>query len=120
MTQPEPTLGQLWQMIERDSQRTREHVQTTLDDVKRRLDGFMTRELWESEKRLLEQRVEKVEEEIDAQAAQHNAFKEKLEREARERAETHQRDRREFIYKGIIPALSLLIAVTALWSSLGS
>jgi hypothetical protein len=117
MTQPEPTLGQLWQMIERDSQRTRDHVQTTINDVKQRLDGFMTKELWQSEKRLLEQRVESVEAELEAQDLRHTQLKEKLEREARDQAEARTRDRREFVYKGIIPALSLLIAVVALWSS---
>ncbi|MEU6362305.1 hypothetical protein [Streptomyces albidoflavus] len=117
MTQLEPGLGQLWHLIERDSQRTRDHVQHEVQEVKRRLDGFMTKELWESEKRLLEQRIESVEAELEAQAARHLALKDKLEREARERVESRQRDRREFVYKGIIPALSLLLALVATWAS---
>ncbi|WP_428957919.1 hypothetical protein [Streptomyces sp. cg35] len=126
MSQPEPTLGQLWQLIERDSQITRRHVQETLDDVKRRLDSFMTKELWESEKRLLVQRIEGAEGELAAQAARHEALKTKMEndardqerarqREAAQRVQGRQQSMRDFVYKGIIPALSLLIAVLALW-----
>ncbi|MFH8483069.1 hypothetical protein [Streptomyces sp. NPDC018055] len=115
MTQPEPTLGQLWQLIERDSQRTRDHVQTTLDDVKRRLDGFMTKELWQSEKSVLEQRISRAEEELQAQQALHNALKDKLEREARQDARARSNSAREFVYKGIIPVLALLIAGLGLY-----
>ncbi|MFD7835621.1 hypothetical protein [Streptomyces sp. NPDC059761] len=122
MTQPEPTLGQLWQLIERDSQRTREQVQQTLTEVKTRLDSFMTKELWESEKRLLVQRIEQAEDELQAQEQRHNALKEKLDKDAeatRQALEAEARSRRqsarEFIYKGIIPCLALLTAVVSLY-----
>ncbi|MGW9067927.1 hypothetical protein ACWGQT_00545 [Streptomyces yangpuensis] len=122
MTQPEPTLGQLWQLIERDSQRTREQVQQTLTEVKTRLDSFMTKELWESEKRLLEQRIERAEEELQAQEQRHNALKEKLDQDAaaaRRAAESEavgrRQNAREFVYKGIIPALALITAVVSLY-----
>ncbi|MCX4799579.1 hypothetical protein OG497_37630 [Streptomyces sp. NBC_01242] len=124
MTQPEPTLAQLWTMIERDSERTRVHVQETLDEVKRRLDGFMTKELWEAEKRVLEQRISQAEEELRAQETRHTALKEKLELEARAAAaaaaqqiRSRRQSSREFIYKGIIPVLALVIAALSIYFS---
>ncbi|THA72555.1 hypothetical protein E6R60_26875 [Streptomyces sp. A0642] len=114
-TEPDPTMGQLWRMIEADSRTTRLHVQQTLDDVKKRLDGFMTKDLWESEKRALEQRIEAAERELRAQAARHNALKEKLEREAQEEAQARRQNGREFIYKGVIPVLALLVAAISLY-----
>lgn len=121
MTQPDLSLGQLWAMIERDSQLTRQHVQATLDDVKERLDGFMTKELWETERRALVQRIEAAELELRAQAQRHEALKTKLEEDARAAREAARRqssdqrhNRREFVYKGIIPALALLVAVISI------
>ncbi|MFJ4902882.1 hypothetical protein [Streptomyces sp. NPDC088727] len=124
MTQPEPTLAQLWTMIERDSERTRTHVQETLDDVKRRLDGFMTKELWEAEKRVLEQRIAQAEDELRAQQGRHVALKEKLDLEARaaaaaaaQQVNNRRQSFREFIYKGIIPVLALAIAALSIYFS---
>ncbi|MGW7100416.1 hypothetical protein [Streptomyces sp. NPDC054838] len=121
-TQPEPTLGQLWQLIERDSQRTREQVQQTLTEVKTRLDSFMTKELWESEKRLLEQRIAQAEDELHALEAGHNALKHKLDQDAETARQalhaeirSRRQNAREFIYKGIIPVLALLTAVVSLY-----
>ncbi|MFI0967095.1 hypothetical protein ACH4S8_37775 [Streptomyces sp. NPDC021080] len=96
MTQTEPTnLGDLWTLIQGDSLATREAVKRELDDVKRRLDTFVTRDHFEAEKRLLETRIQHVEEAL-----------EEMERQAEQRAQT----RREFIFKGVIPVLALVIA----------
>lgn len=114
MSQTDPTtLGDLWRMIERDSNETREYVREQvklsreevrreIDDVKRRLDGFVTRDHFESEKRLLEARVAHVE-----------AALEELERQETSRSQS----RREFVYKGIIPVLALIIAAVSIVAS---
>lgn len=124
MTHPQLTLEQLWTMIERDSERNRLHVQEILEDVKQRLDGFMTKELWEAEKRALEQRIEQAELELRAQAQRHEVLKNKLEEETRIAAQVasrQDRDRRqsakEFIYKGVIPVLALVIAALSIYFS---
>ncbi|MEV7675097.1 hypothetical protein [Streptomyces sp. NPDC088752] len=100
MTESAPTnLGELLTEIRRDSQVTRDAVKRELDDVKKRLDTFVTKDHFEAEKRLLEARIQHAEEAL-----------EKLERDARGRS----MNAREFIYKGIIPALALIIAGLAL------
>lgn len=107
MTQSSPdNLGDLWTMIQRDSQLTREALKRELDDVKKRLDTFVTKDHFEAEKRLLEARIQHAEEAL-----------EKLEREARENSQGQAQNRREFVYKGIIPALALLIAVLSVYFS---
>ncbi|MDQ1041377.1 hypothetical protein QFZ75_007879 [Streptomyces sp. V3I8] len=104
MNQPDPTsLGDLWTMIQRDSQLTRDAVKRELDDVKKRLDTFVTKDHFEAEKRLLEARIQHAEQALAT-----------LEREARERAQGRAQSRREFVYKGIIPALALLVAVISI------
>jgi hypothetical protein len=115
MAEIEPTLGQLWNLIERDSQLTRQHVKETLDDVKERLNTFVTKDHFEAEKRLLEARVSQAERQLRAQETAHNALKEKLDNEARAATQSREYSRREFVYKGIIPALSLVIAGLALY-----
>lgn len=112
MSQTEPqTLGELWRMIERDSQSTRaglelirDQVKRELDEVRKRLDTFVTRDHFEAEKRLLEARITHAEEAL-----------EKLEREARETVGASRQSRREFVYKGLIPILSLLIAAVSIY-----
>lgn len=107
MTQNDPTtLGDLWAMIQRDSQVTRDAVKRELDDVKKRLDTFVTKDHFEAEKRLLEARIQHAEQAL-----------EKLEREARENTQGRTQTRREFVYKGIIPALALLIAALSIYFS---
>lgn len=107
MTQPDPTsLGDLWTMIQRDSQLTRDAVKRELDDVKKRLDTFVTKDHFEAEKRLLEARIQHAEQALAT-----------LEREARERSEGRVNSRREFVYKGIIPALALLCAALSIYVS---
>lgn len=117
MAETEPTFGQLWEMIERDLRLTRENLQESMKDVKERLNTFVTKEVFESEKRLLEARIMQAEYRLSTQEALHIALKEKLERDEGEAVTNRQRDRREFVYKGIIPALSLLIAGIALYIS---
>lgn len=107
MSQPEPTtLGDLWTMIQRDSQVTREAVKRELDDVKKRLDTFVTKDHFEAEKRLLEARIQHAEQAL-----------EKLEADAREGAQSRSLNRREFVYKGVIPVLALVIAALAIYFS---
>jgi transposase len=109
MTQTEPTtLGDLWRMIERDSNLTRDQVRREIDDVKKRLDGFVSRDHFEAEKRLLEARIAHVEDAL-----------EELEREANATASSRHQSRRELIYKGVIPVLSLLVAAIAVYVSSG-
>lgn len=107
MTQPDPTsLGDLWTMIQRDSQITRDAVKRELDDVKKRLDTFVTKDHFEAEKRLLEARIQHAE----------DALK-KLEDDARDSALSRAQTRREFVYKGLIPVLALVIAGLSIYFS---
>lgn len=107
MAQTDPTsLGDLWTMIQRDSQLTRDAVKRELDDVKKRLDTFLTKDHFEAEKRLLEARIQHAEQAL-----------EKLEREARETTQGRTQTRREFVYKGIIPVLALMIAAVSILAS---
>lgn len=100
MTQTDPTtLGELWRAIERDSNLTREQVKRELDDVKKRLDSYVTKDHFEAEKRLLEARIEHAEQALAA-----------LERQDNSRRQSY----REFVYKGIIPALALVIAAISI------
>jgi hypothetical protein len=108
MAQTDPTsLGDLWTMIQRDSQLTRDAVKRELDDVKKRLDTFVTKDHFEAEKRLLEARIQHAEQAL-----------EKLERDARETTQGRTQTLREFIYKGVIPALALIIAAVSLFAAL--
>ncbi|MET7363248.1 hypothetical protein ABZS76_33090 [Streptomyces sp. NPDC005562] len=114
MTQTDPqSLGELWRMIERDSASTREHVRLSreevrreLDDVKRRLDSFVTTDHFEAEKRILESRITFLEEAMD-----------QLERSARDEVSTRSHNRREFVYKGIIPSLALIVAIVSIFAA---
>ena len=107
MPQTDPnSLGDLWTMIQRDSQLTRDALKRELDDVKKRLDTFMTKDHFEAEKRLLEARIQHAEQAL-----------EKLEREARESSQGRTQTRREFIYKGVIPILALLTAALSIYVS---
>jgi tetrahydromethanopterin S-methyltransferase subunit G len=112
MTTEPQSIGELWRLIERDSDNTRERVNLTygqikqeLNDVKKRLDGFVTRDHFEAEKRLLQQRVDHLEEAVK-----------KLEEEASEEERSRQQGRRDFLYKGIIPGISLIIAAISLFA----
>jgi hypothetical protein len=104
MTHTEPqNLGELWRLIERDSRLSREAVKRELDDVKEQLKRFVTRDHFDAEKRLLEQRVAHLEEAVR-----------KLEREAVEEERSRRQRRRDIFYKGIIPGISLIIAGVSL------
>ncbi|MEU9405582.1 hypothetical protein AB0E08_07745 [Streptomyces sp. NPDC048281] len=98
-TNPPQNVGELWQLIQRDSDLTREQLRRELDDMKQRLDSYVTRDHFEAEKRLLEARIKNAEKSL-----------ERLEREGRETASRRHNGRREFIYKGVIPILALVIA----------
>jgi uncharacterized membrane-anchored protein YhcB (DUF1043 family) len=107
MTQTEPqNIGELWRLIQRDSHQTRESLRRELDDMKKRLDSYVTKEHFEAEKRLMEIRISQVEATLEA-----------MEREARTAASTRQQNRREFVYKGIIPVLALVIAAVSIIAS---
>jgi predicted Zn-dependent peptidase len=104
MTQTDPqNIGDLWRLIQRDSDQTREALRRELDDMKERLGSYVTKDHFEAEKRLLEGRISQAERNL-----------EKLDREARESARTGQQNRREFIYKGIIPVLALVVAIVSI------
>jgi predicted nuclease with TOPRIM domain len=119
MTTEPQSIGELWRLIERDSDNTRERVSLTygqikqeLNDVKKRLDGFVTRDHFEAEKRLLQQRVDHLEEAV-------KKLEEEASEEARSRSEeerSRQQGRRDFLYKGIIPGISLIIAAISLFA----
>lgn len=107
MTETEPqSIGELWRLIQRDSHQTRESLRRELDDMKKRLDSYVTKEHFEAEKRLMEVRISQVEDTL-----------EEMDREARTAARTRQQSRREFVYKGIIPGLALLVAVVSVLAS---
>lgn len=107
MTQTEPqNIGELWRLIERDSRLSREAVKRELDDIKSQLARFVTRDHFDAEKRLLEQRVAHLEEAVK-----------KLEREATEEELSRRQRRRDIFYKGIIPGVSLIIAAVSLFSA---
>jgi uncharacterized membrane-anchored protein YhcB (DUF1043 family) len=107
MTQTEPqSIGELWRLIQRDSHQTREQLRRELDDMKKRLDSYVTKDHFEAEKRLLQARIEQVERAV-----------EEMEREARTAVRTRQQNRREFVYKGIIPSLALLVAIVSVLAS---
>lgn len=107
MSQTDPaSLGDLWRMIERDSQLTREQVRREIDDVKARLQSFVTRDHFDAEKRLLEARIAHLEEAVA-----------KWEEEADEQATFRSQNRREFVYKGIIPFLALVVAIVSVLAS---
>jgi phage-related minor tail protein len=111
MTQTDPTsLGDLWTLIQRDSHTTREAVKRELDDVKKRLDTFVTKDHFEAEKRLLEARIQHAEEALEKLERE----AEEREREAREATQGRTQTRREFVYKGVIPVLALIIAAVSL------
>lgn len=118
MAQDDLTLGQLWEFIQRDSATTRRHVQDELQEVRNRLDSFVTRDLWELEKQALERRIVLAEEDLTGVKRRHEQFREKIERDARAAAEQRSRDRRDFVYKGVIPVLALLIAAVSLYYGL--
>jgi hypothetical protein len=84
-------VGQLWRLIERE-----------LTDVKSRLDSYVTKDQFDAEKRLLEARIATAEGKL-----------EQLERTTREERSARQHSRREFVYKGIIPALALIVAIVS-------
>ncbi|MFE0490237.1 hypothetical protein [Streptomyces griseoaurantiacus] len=88
-------VGQLWHLIERE-----------LTDVKRRLDSYVTKDQFDAEKRLLEARISAAEEKIK-----------ELNRAARQEQSSRQQSRREFVYKGIIPVLALIIAALSLFAA---
>ncbi len=85
-------LTQLWRLIERE-----------LTDVKSRLDKYVTKDQFDAEKRLLEARIASAEDQL-----------EQLRRETREARTARQQSRREFVYKGIIPALALIVAIVSI------
>jgi hypothetical protein len=86
-------VGQLWRLIERE-----------LTDVKSRLDSYVTKDQFDAEKRLLEARIRTAEEKLD-----------ELGRAAREDRSSRAQGLREFIYKGIIPTLALIVAVASIF-----
>jgi transposase len=107
------TLGDLWRMIERDSNLTREQVRREIDDVKGRLQSFVTRDHFEAEKRLLEARIDHLEQVVER-------WEQEAEEQARStaaQADSRRQSRREFVYKGIIPVLALVIAVVSIVAS---
>ncbi|MGA5598385.1 hypothetical protein ACPCSE_29545 [Streptomyces cellulosae] len=104
MTQAEPRdLGELWRLIQHDSQVTRDSLRRELDDMKQRLESYVTKDQFDAEKRLLEARIRTAEDKL-----------EQLERSTREERSTRQHTRREFVYKGIIPALALIVAIVSI------
>jgi predicted Zn-dependent peptidase len=108
MSQDNPqNIGELWLLIQRDSDETRESLRRELDDMKDRLSSFVTKDHFEAEKRLLEARILQAEQKL-----------ERLDREASEAARTRQQNRREFVYKGIIPVLALVVAIVAAAASI--
>lgn len=111
MTDDPQSIGELWRRIERDSSDSREHLddmrqqlKRELDDVKKRLEAYVTRDHFNAEKRLLEARITQAEQKLDT-----------LDRESRTAVTERQQTHRDFIYKGIIPVLALLIAGLALF-----
>lgn len=107
MGQTDPTtLGDLWRMIERDSNLTRDQVRREIDDVKTRLSSFVTRDHFDAEKRVLEARIEHLEQAVA-----------RWEEDAETQASSRRQNRREFVYKGIIPVLALVIAAISLFTA---
>jgi hypothetical protein len=84
-------VGQLWTLIARE-----------LTDVKQRLDNYVTKDQFDAEKRLLEARIATAEEKIK-----------ELARATQDAAASRQHNRREFVYKGVIPALALIVAIVS-------
>lgn len=88
-------VGQLWLLIQRE-----------LNDVKSRLDSYVTKDQFDAERRLLEARISTAESQLA-----------ELQRAVREERSTRSQGLREFIYKGIIPSLALLVAVAAIFAA---
>ena len=82
-------------------------IERELTDVKSRLSSYVTKDQFDAEKRLLEARIATAEDKL-----------EQLERTAREERSARQHNRREFVYKGIIPGLALLVAAVSLFIAL--
>lgn len=114
-TPANPSLGDIWALIDSTSVRTREEVSQALKDIRERLDSFVTKEVWDVERRSLERRLEQAEAELRKQDDQHQALKERIEREAAAAAHARAARRRDLVYKGILPALAILISVLALY-----
>jgi transposase len=107
MSQTDPaTLGDLWRMIERDSNLTRDQVRREIDDVKERLRSFVTHDHFDAEKRLLEARIAHLEQVVA-----------RWEEDSEQQASSRSQNRREFVYKGIIPVLALVIAAVSIIAS---
>lgn len=90
-TESPSNVGQLWLLIQRE-----------LNDVKSRLDSYVTKDQFDAERRLLEARIATAESQLA-----------ELQRVVREERSTRQHSRREFVYKGIIPSLALIVAVVS-------
>lgn len=88
-------VGQLWLLIQRE-----------LNDVKLRLDSYVTKDQFDAERRLLEARISTAESQLA-----------ELQRAVREERSTRSQGLREFIYKGIIPSLALIVAVAAIFAA---
>lgn len=130
----EMTIGELWALIDRGNRDTRKAIQQDLDDVRNRLDSYITKDQFTAEKALLEIRIERAERELQMLDAKHVALAERVaaEREAEQRRRAEELDQREqqrqaraanfrsnVIYKVAVPTLLLLLpALMALWSPL--
>lgn len=114
-TPTNPSLGEIWALIDSTSRTTREEVSTALRDIRERLDTFVTKEVWDAERRALERRLEHAEAELRKQDEQHQALKQRIESEAEEAASARSARRRDLAYKGILPAIAIIISVLALY-----
>lgn len=114
-TPSNPSLGEIWALIDSTSSRTRVEVSEALKDIRERLDSFVTKEVWDVERRSLERRMEQAEAELRKVDEQHQALKERIEREAEEAARAKAARRRDLIYKGILPAVAIIISILALY-----
>lgn len=116
MTHPEPsTLGDLWRLMQAETALTRDHVRAEIREIRQALDKYVTKERWDAERRDLERRLEVAERELAVQDERQREFQQTLQNELRASADERLTSTREFVYKGVIPALALLVAVVSLY-----
>lgn len=128
------TIAELWSLIDKSNGDTRMVIQQDLDEVRTRLDSFLTKDQFAAEKALMELRLERAERELRDLDAKHTALAEKLHAERvadhlrraqeleEERLHRVQRQadlRSNVLYKVVIPTLLVLLPLLmALWSPL--